>query len=161
MSGWRLRRCSGEPATRPRLRGCSQIEYKMHSRDNLLEFIADLSGPIGPEVFAGFRSKLQHEMTDDLSALDRAMDEWSCKVDTKQALNSLFDIACNPPGVEFHNNFIGRFRESWDLVITDLLYRPGKRDRNGLLAWMSLLKDKDSAKNILNELGVWISEEDE
>ncbi len=85
--------------------------FKILNREELLEFIADLAGPIGPEVFAGYGSKLQDAMKNDEFYSEKIKIEWSEKVDITVALDLLFDIASNPPDKTFLNDFYSCYKE--------------------------------------------------
>ncbi|MCP4161671.1 MAG: hypothetical protein GY760_16485 [Deltaproteobacteria bacterium] len=134
--------------------------FKTLNREELLEFISDLAGPIGPEVFAGYGSKLQDAMKNDEFYSEKIKDEWSDIVDITEALDLLFDIASNPPDKTFHNDFYIHYKEKWEFEVTDLLYRVGTRDRKAFLKRLSSFKVNEDAKKIIMELKIWLSEDD-
>ena len=74
-------------------------------RSELINFIADLAGPIDPSVFAGFGSKVQMRISSNSLAGEKIKTEWVSKADAVAALDVLFDIACNPPDETVENNF--------------------------------------------------------
>ena len=106
------------------------------SRDEILDFLRDISGPIGPEVFAGFGSDIQDQYASVGSDVGAVMtvdasikDSWVKKVDVESAIRGLFSIAVTPPNHDWCNGFYFRFRDNWDYNLADLLGRLREVDR--------------------------------
>lgn len=111
-------------------------DYVNTSRDEILEFLRDISGPVGPEVFAGFGSNIQDQYASagsDLGAMmtvdDSIKNTWVNNVDVESAIRGLLSIVVTPPNHDWCNGFYYRFRDNWDYNIVDLLGRLREVDR--------------------------------
>ncbi|MCB1805479.1 MAG: hypothetical protein KDJ99_10125 [Candidatus Competibacteraceae bacterium] len=127
-------------------------------RSELINFIADLAGPIDPSVFAGFGSKVQMRISSNSLAGEKIKTEWVSKADAVAALDVLFDIACNPPDETFENNFYGRFKENWEFEVADLIYRFGNTHLKELQEKMAVHEKNANVKSIIELIRVWLSE---
>jgi hypothetical protein len=108
---------------------------KKVNKEEILEMLSDLSGPVGPEIFAGFGSILQKriaEWNDDPSVIlektDEFMNDWVKVNDSDETLRILLDILQNPPGREFYSDFYRRFKDNWDFILAELIIKLGRRN---------------------------------
>ncbi len=105
----------------------------------MLEFLADLSAPIGAEVFAGFGSQFQqnrYQWQKEDTAIEEEEKYISCWVEEQEVVHTLdilFDIARNPPGVELYDGIAQRRQLDWEYFLTLLIYQLGIKDRVALL----------------------------
>ncbi|BAY81454.1 hypothetical protein NIES267_09300 [Calothrix parasitica NIES-267] len=112
---------------------------KQQSREKILEFLADLSAPVDPEVFAGFGSKLQrnrYEWQKQECEFEKEEEYICCWVEEQEVMHTLdilFDIARNPPGIEFCNGIYQRRKSDWEYFLILLIYLLGKKDKVTLL----------------------------
>jgi len=129
-------------------------------RDKVLEFLMELSGPVGPEGLAGFGSELSQKIIGDpLNAIDDAKNEWVQAVDVEQGFNCLLEIACNPPGKEFNNDFYTRFKQNWTFSLAELIYLLGKKNPSLLGRELVKYENDAMAKVVINDVRGWMADD--
>lgn len=127
-------------------------------RNNILEFIADLAGPSGPEIYAGYGSAIQRDLGFGHASTEELIIDWVNEVDTKEALTVLFDIAINPPGGDFYNNLVCSFTKNWEYILSELLYALGQKNLAFFIQELDILQGKPKAEGVLNILGTYLNE---
>ncbi len=70
----------------------------------------------------------QNRRAADLFAEFEIIEEWSAKVEVKNTLKLLLDIALKPPEASFRNNYYDRFQEVWNNILVDLVCAVGGRN---------------------------------
>lgn len=95
------------------------------SRHDLLELIADLSGPwYEPMAFAEFGTDLQRtvlaegSVVDAYAAVDAALLDWARTINTQTVLEQLAAIVQYPPGADFYSDLASRRQAQWDDAIS-------------------------------------------
>jgi len=138
---------------------------KKQSREKILEFLADLSAPVGPEVFAGFGSKLQknrYEWQKQNCEFEKEEQHICCWVDEQDVVHTLdilFDIARNPSGIEFSNGISQRRKLDWEYFLILLIYHLGKKDRVALLTRIEANKQDEELYPILEQVKEYLSDD--
>ncbi|HNX59041.1 MAG TPA: hypothetical protein PKK43_08065 [Spirochaetota bacterium] len=130
------------------------------NRESLLEFIADLSGPVGPEVFAGYGSDIQSRMADEPLEYFAIIREWGEKVDVGEVFPLIIDVMRNPPDASFINNFYGRFTEFWNGTISDLIDQCVERDEPAVRRVIAGYRIDPCYSECLTEIESIISEDE-
>ncbi|MEL6163544.1 MAG: hypothetical protein AAFR37_07210 [Cyanobacteria bacterium J06628_3] len=136
---------------------------KKQSREQILEFLADLSAPVGPEVFAGFGSEFQrnrYEWEKQSGEFEKEEEYICCWVEEQEVehtLDILFDIARNPPGIEFENGIAQRRKLDWEYFLILLIYHLGKRDKVNLLAKIEANNQDKTLYSILEEVKEYLT----
>lgn len=137
---------------------------KKQSREEILEFIADLSAPVDPFVFAGFGSKLQknrYEWQKQGCEFEKEEEYICCWVEEQEVghtLDILFDIVRNPPAIEFSNGIAQRRKSDWEYFFILLIYHLGKKDRVALLAKIEA-NSQDEIYPILEEVKEYLADD--
>ena len=98
------------------------------NRETLLAFIADMAGPIGPEVFAGYGSDAARRMSEDPCEYYAIVREWGEKINVGEVFPLIIDVMRNHPDNSFLNDFYGRFTDDWNGTIADLIDQCMERD---------------------------------
>ena len=138
---------------------------KKQSREQIQEFIADLSTSVGPEVFAGFGSKLQrnrYEWQKQGCEFEKEEEYICCWVEEQEVvhtLNILFDIARNPPAIEFFNGIYQRRKLDWEYFLILLIYLLGKKDRTFLLSKIKVNNQDEKLYFILEEVKEYLADD--
>ena len=65
----------------------------IRSEDEILKFIADISGPIGPEVFAGFGISIQNQISNEPLMTETIISRWIEDSDKTRLLYQLDHIS--------------------------------------------------------------------
>ena len=137
---------------------------KKQSRERILEFLADLSAPVDPFVFAGFGSKLQrnrYEWQKQGCEFEKEEEYIRCWVDEQEVIHTLdilFDVARNPPGMEFENGIAQRRKLDWEYFLVLLIYYLGKKDKAALLAKIEA-NHQDGIYPILEEVKQYLADD--
>ena len=98
------------------------------TEQDVLDFLRDMSAPIGPWEFAGYGSELTQKITNIsgdsehyLDERDRILQEWIQFSDSVSLLNQVLTIATSdhlPEDYEIHRQ---RYNDGWIVTLTDLL----------------------------------------
>ena len=138
---------------------------KKQSREQILKFLADLSAPVDPEVFAGFGSQLQQKRY-QWQKEDREIEEeekyiccWVEEQEVVHTLDILFDIARNPPGVELYNGIAQRRQLDWDYFLTLLIYQLGIKDRVALLIKLEANNHDEKLSSIVETIKEYLADD--
>lgn len=129
---------------------------KKQSREQILKFLADLSAPVGPEVFAGFGSEVQRNRYEwqkqdcEFEKEEEYICYWVEEQEFVHTLDILFDIARNPPGIEFSNGIAQRRKQDWEYFLILLIYQLGIKDRVALLTKLEA-NNKDEKLHLINK----------
>lgn len=142
---------------------------KKQSREKILEFLADLSAPVGPEVFAGFGSELQRnryewqkqsgEFEGEIEKEEEYICCWVEEQEIVHTLDILFDIARNPPGIEFYNGIAQRRKLDWDYFLTLLIYKLGSRDKTELIAKLEANNQDEKIRFMIKEVKEYLADD--
>jgi hypothetical protein len=125
-------------------------------RAALLEFLEELSEPVGPWVFAGYGGSiaaLRHRSSDFVegeAAVEAVKEAWIDSVDVALAIDALLGIAVD------HSP---EASDAWQFELCDLLWRLGQRDRDSLEAAMNRFATTGAAERVIVELRAWLSNE--
>lgn len=138
---------------------------KKQSREKILEFLADLSAPVGPEVFAGFGSEFQrnrYKWQKEDREFEKEEEYICCWVEEQEIMHTLdilFDIARNPPGIEFYNGIAQRRQLDWDYFITLLIYKLGIRDKTALLTKLEANSEDEKIRLIIEDVKEYLEDD--
>ncbi len=131
------------------------------SKIEILDYLSDLSAPIGPEVFAGFGSKTQndiHQAGEYITEQDALIRTWIEESDRSLLLQSLMDISKT---IELENPYAyisAKFSENWDFHVTDLIYQACVPDLKRLEEVVDELASDTQSKAIARKLDKWLIE---
>ncbi|MDY6898251.1 MAG: hypothetical protein SWZ49_09255 [Cyanobacteriota bacterium] len=138
---------------------------KKQSREKILEFLADLSAPVGPDVFAGFGSEFQrnrYKWQKEDREFEKEEEYICCWVEEQEIMHTLdilFDIARNPPGIEFYNGIAQRRQLDWDYFITLLIYKLGIRDKTALLTKLEANSEDEKIRLIIEDVKEYLEDD--
>lgn len=138
---------------------------KKQSREKILEFLADLSAPVDPEVFAGFGSefqKIRYEWQKQQCEFEKEEEYIRCWVEEQEVehtLDILFDIASNPPGIEFENGIVQRRQLDWEYFLSFIIYKLGLKNRVALLNKMEANNKDEKLVSIIEVVKGYIEDE--
>lgn len=124
----------------------------------VLDFIADLTVPVGPEVFAGFGSKTQKELAKDPLCFDALIKEWLSNMDLNVLAPLLIEIACGGTLPERYANLKVRFQKDWSLVLTSIIFEAYSADESAFEDILQKLDASLEGKDIAAELRIWRDE---
>ncbi|WP_284380942.1 hypothetical protein [Litoribrevibacter albus] len=128
-------------------------------KTTVLDFIADLTAPIGPEVFAGFGSKTQKELAKDPLCFDALIKDWLSNMDLDALAPLLIEIACGDSLPERCANLRMRFQKDWVLVLTSIIFEAYSSDESAFEVILHKLDDSLEGEDIAAELRLWRDEE--
>ncbi len=131
---------------------------KQRSKQEVLEFIRDLSGPIDPEIYAGYGSELERRLERDHLVADEIIDEWFQNSEQTPLLAVLVEIACGSQLEEMFASHKKRFKLDWEFVLTQLIDGICCKDEKLFTNVLAELDASAEAQNISSELKLWWSE---
>ncbi|MBO3459715.1 hypothetical protein G7B40_033745 [Aetokthonos hydrillicola Thurmond2011] len=120
------------------------------SKEQILEFLADLASPVSPEVFAGFGSefllnKYQWEKQNELMEKEEEyITHWVEQQPVIPTLDILLDIALHPPGADFYNGIAQRRQQDWEYFLAKLIYQLGIKDRAALVSRLEATEKQEN-----------------
>ncbi|MGB3759465.1 MAG: hypothetical protein WBA07_24375 [Rivularia sp. (in: cyanobacteria)] len=138
---------------------------KKQSREQIIEFLADLSAPVDPEAFAGFGSQLQqnrYQWQKENRKFEKEEEYICCWVEEQEVVHTLdilFDIARNPPGVELYNGIAQRRQLDWDYFLTLLIYQLGIKDRVALLIKLEANNHDEKLSSIVETIKEYLADD--
>jgi hypothetical protein len=137
---------------------------KKQSRELILEFLADLSAPIGAEVFAGFGSEFQRKRYEwqKENRVEKEEEYICCWVDEQEVVHTLdilFDIARNPPGIELYNGIAQRRQLEWEYFLIFIIYQLGIKDRVALISKLEANNKDEKLYSMIEEIKAYLADE--
>lgn len=113
---------------------------KKLSKEQILEFLAELAAPVSPEVFAGFGSELQRnryeweKQNQEFEKEEEYISAWIKEQEVEHTLDILLEIAYNPPERDLYNGIAQRRQLDWEYYLALIIYQFGTRDRGLLIS---------------------------
>ena len=135
---------------------------KLRSRNEILDLIADQSGPIGPEVYAGFGSEFREKIAcsgDITECMEQYTNHWIEESAKQPLLENLVAIAKSESLSEPHGEIKKRFKGDWEFHMADLIYRLIKDNLQLSRATVTELKNDCPSVKIAKELEQWLQED--
>ena len=132
---------------------------KPRSKEEVLEFIADISCPIGPIVFAGFGSNYQKRLMEEPLCFDEIIYEWLSESEAISLLQVLIEIACCKKLDQRFECLRLRFWEDWEHTIINLLFELTQENEPMFEEVMAQLGTSEPAQRIVSELRSWWDEQ--
>ena len=121
----------------------------------VLEFLRDLTTPIGPSVFAGYGSDIQRQLAKGPLCEDKIIKEWLKANDQVILLKLLIDIAKTPELEGPFNSHRSRFREDWESLLSELIYNICAINEQLFYKVINEISSSKEAKNIIRNLNLW------
>ncbi|MBM9500557.1 hypothetical protein JWG44_09890 [Leptospira sp. 201903071] len=128
------------------------------SKQELLEFLADLTCPMDPFVFAGFGSQYQEEyLSKDVDVFeleDRYIEQFLSSSDLNETISRLFSVFITKP-TEFYENLATRRSEAWDHSVNLMISKAAKKNP-ALVSWFllrSIRENPSLQKRIIELIG--------
>jgi hypothetical protein len=104
------------------------------SKEQILEFLAELVAPVSPEIFAGFGSEFQRnryeweKQNQEIEKEEEYISAWIEEQEVTHTLDILLEIANNPPEGNFYDGIAQRRQLDWEYylaLITTIRNSPG------------------------------------
>ncbi|MBM9577675.1 hypothetical protein JWG45_11335 [Leptospira sp. 201903070] len=128
------------------------------SKQKLLEFIADLTCPMDPFVFAGFGSNYQEEYLSEENNVfeleDRYIEQFLCSFNLNETISHLFSILITKP-VDFYENLATRRSDFWDHSVNLMIAKAAKKNPEAVssLLLSSIRENPHLQKRFIELLG--------
>jgi len=132
---------------------------KPRSKEEVLEFITDISCPIGPIVFAGFGSAYQNRLKRDPLCFDEIICEWLSESESDSLLKILIEVACCKNLNGRFEYIRVRFLEEWEHTLINLLFELTQKNELIFSEMIRQLESSESAQKIAFELQLWWDEQ--
>ena len=126
--------------------------------EHVLNFIADMSAPIGPEVLAGFGTTTQNQILENPTDIDGILRQWLGEQDAPPLLETLLHIAVTVTLPEPYHTLRERFAEDWQYILTELLYMVIDGDRTRFDHTIQALGQQPCSQAIATDLTTWYTE---
>jgi hypothetical protein len=138
---------------------------KKQSKEQILEFLAELAAPLGPEVFAGFGSEFQnnrYEWEKENQEIEKEEEYIYCWVKEQEIIHTLdilFDIARNPPGADLYNGIAQRRQVEWEYYLVFVIYQLGIKDRVTLISKLEANEEDEKLHPIIEAVKEYLADD--
>ncbi|AKG21589.1 hypothetical protein [Calothrix sp. 336/3] len=133
------------------------------SKEQILEFLAELAAPVSPEIFAGFGSEFQRnryeweKQNQELEKEEEYISVWIKEQEVQHTLDILLEIAHNPPERDFYDGIAQRRQLDWEYYLALIIYQLGIRDRVLLIS--KLEANNDNINSIIASVKEYLADD--